>query len=116
MPSDPLVSSSSFVCPRSQDITPCLCRPNKEDDAAILFCEVSNLDDYKASRILDAFIAKPPGSNKNYPLGAIFFSKNRLTRIPDQLRLFNRLINVELDKNNISSIEPSAFNNCNKII
>ena len=78
---------------------------NQEDDTAFLFCEERNLDDDKASKILDAFL-NTPGVN---PLGIVLFSANQLTRIPDQLRYFNKLSNVELNNNRISSIEPGTF-------
>ena len=99
------VNSSTFLCPKAENVSPCLCMHNQEDDTAFLFCEERNLDDDKASKILDAFL-NTPGVN---PLGIVLFSANQLTRIPDQLRYFNKLSNVELNNNRISSIEPGTF-------
>ena len=99
------VNSSSFLCPKKENVSPCLCMHNEEDDTAFLFCEERNLNDDKASKILDAFVNTPGVS----PLGMVLFSSNHLTRIPDQLRLFNKLSNVELNNNRIGSIDPGTF-------
>ena len=97
---------SSTVCPVAEDIFPCKCERSRVGDGTVsLFCEGLNLDDVKASRILESFLRTPDVS----PLGMAVFSKNKLTRIPNQLRLFNRLRSVDFSRNVISSIEPGAI-------
>ena len=103
---DPQLAYSSLICPDAQIIAPCKCERSRVDyETTSLFCEGLNLDDAKASRILDSFLRTPNVS----PLSMVVLSKNQLTRVPDQLRLFNRLRSVDLSKNYIKSIEPDSI-------
>jgi hypothetical protein len=98
---------SPVICPGDEDIFPCKCERSRGGDgtSVALFCEGLNLNDVNASRILESFLRAPDVS----PLGMVVFSKNKLTRIPKQLRHFNRLRSVDFSRNLISSIETGAI-------
>ena len=97
---------SPVICPEVEDISPCKCERSRGGDGTVaLFCEGLNLNDVNASRILESFLRTPDVS----PIGMVVFSKNKLTRIPKQLRHFNRMRSVDFSRNLISSIETGAI-------
>ena len=103
-----LVVNADVVCPSADVIEPCNCTeyPNKPD-IAFLECPSRNVNDLRASEILDAFLTTPGVS----PFVGFNLWGNRLTRVPDQTKLFDQLIYVFLNNgNSITSIELGTFN------
>lgn len=97
-------------CPPEADVSPCTCHICQSDGDHDLWldCDSQRLDDVNASRILSAFI----GSQ----LREIFFFNNSLTRVPNEIRLFNSLDSLTLGNNPIQSLEPGSFNLTRKLI
>ena len=99
--------SMAGVCPPPGKISPCSCSDLGNEGLVVqLNCVASNLDDSRASEILNTMISWPRVS----PLRLLDFSRNLLTRIPKQLTQFDMLNSIALDNNQISTIESGAFN------
>ena len=105
---DAVVEAAAVVCPGPEAYSPCTCYEYGNQPGTIyLYCGEKNLNDSRASEILDAFLTTPGVS----PLGNVCFSSNQLTRVPHQLHLFPQLDFVWLNDNNISTpIQSGAFN------
>lgn len=103
---------SVIICPPPDTYSPCNnCRKvPSSSDTIVLNCDrrnAENLNDSRISDILDTFLKTPSVS----PLEALDLRSNRLlTHIPIQIAQFARLNYVDLSDNNITSIEPGAFN------
>ena len=109
------ISSSTKGCPSLQQYWPCRCENIDQQEykdnttftvvsAARLNCDLKNLGDDKVSRILKVFLAN--GSL----LRTAQLERNRLTRIPDELFMFDQLENVYLSGNRIQSIHRGGLN------
>lgn len=85
-------------------VSSCHCFNNEDDnDSLINFsCHSVDLNDFDASFILDSF-----GINQ---LKHLSLKNNRLTRVPNQVKLFSRLNRVILSHNGIQTIPFGAFN------
>ena len=82
---------------------PCSCTPDlsiDNDPHITLICDKLNLTDLKMSDILDAFLTKLNVSK----ILRLALPGNKLTRLPDQIRLITRLIHVDLEDNHIETI------------
>ena len=92
--------------PNPIDIAPCVCLDGNGTDRLTLYldCNNKNLDDTKLSLILNYFLA--PGIS---PLGALILSQNQLTKIPDQIKQFDKLNYVDLDQNKMQSVASGAI-------
>jgi hypothetical protein len=101
-----IVIGQQLVCPPAQYYRPCSCN-SWGDDAAWLFCFNLDLNDTKTSQILSAFISNQSGIS---PLGAVTLNNNKLTKVPDEIKFFPRLVYVNLAGNNIRTIQRGAFN------
>jgi len=94
------------VCPPPGEIAPCSCTDLGNEGLVVqLNCRNVNLDDARTSQILDKMISWPRVS----PLRYVDLSFNQLTKIPNQLPQFSLLNNVNLEANQIASIEADAF-------
>ena len=94
------------VCPPPGEIAPCSCTDLGSEGLVIqLNCRSANLNDARASQILDKMISWPRVS----PLRYVDFSYNQLTKVPNQLPQFGLLNNVNLNANQITSIKANAF-------
>jgi len=60
----------------------------------------------KASKVLQSFIKDGAGGS----VKRIDFDNNRLSRVPDEIRLFNQLEHIYLNFNQIQSIGYATFN------
>ena len=102
----PLIIVGQLVCPPAQYYRPCSCN-NWGDGAAWLFCFNLNLNDTKTSQILSAFLSYQSVIS---PLGAVTLNENKLTKVPDEIKFFPRLVYVNLAGNNIRTIQRGTFN------
>ena len=101
----PSLVNADVTCPPAAAYEPCDCsEASSKPGTVILTCD--NLNDSKVSDILDAFLTTPGVS----PLGDLNLSNNQLTRVPSQIKLFDKLEWVDLLINSITSIESGAFN------
>ena len=109
------VRAAEAECPSQAAVSPCTCHvcPSDGDQDLWLYCDNDQLDDVNASRILSAFIST--SSKFVSPLREIFFFNNNLTRVPDEVRLFNNLDSITLGNNPIQSIESGSFNLTRKL-
>ena len=101
-----LLIVGQLVCPPAQYYRPCSCN-SWGDDAAWLFCFNLDLNDTKTSQILSAFLSSQSVIS---PLGAVTLNDNKLTKVPDEIKFFSRLVYVNLAGNNIRTIQRGAFN------
>ena len=86
-------------------VSSCHCFNNEgaDDESLINFsCHSVDLNDFDAGFILDSF-----GIDQ---LKHLSLKNNRLTRVPDQVKLFNRLNRVILSHNGIQTLPFGAFN------
>lgn len=60
---------------------------------------------------MDSLLSTPGIS----PVSILFLSNNLLTRVPDQIRFFPKLITANLDYNKLTSIDSGAFNFTSKL-
>ena len=98
-------SDGNITCPVPADYTPCTC--NDYGDGTIdLNCNVRNLNDVRASRILSAFLLTPGVS----PVTALYLFSNQLTKIPGEIAHFNQLRYLSFGSNQITSVTSGAFN------
>lgn len=102
----------ALICPPAESYYPCQCAqigtaPTLGYDTLLLSCQGQNLNDLRASEILNAFLA--PGVSK---LGMIQFGDNKLTYVPRQIKSFYSLIFINLENNAIETIGRSdlSFN------
>ena len=102
------VKGQSSVCPNSTDILPCICKDSSYVAGFIeLNCAGREINDLRASQILDVFLSSTEATNL---LGSAYFFNNKLTRVPNQIKFFPRLVNVTLNYNSIASLESETFN------
>lgn len=102
--------NAEFICPTDtylsmeSSVSSCNCFNNEgEDESLINFsCHSVDLNDFDAGFILDSF-----GINQ---LKHLSLKNNRLTRVPDQVKLFSRLNRVILSHNGIQILPSGAFN------
>ena len=95
------------VCPPPGEISPCICGDLGSEGLVVqLSCQGTNLDDSRASQILDKMFSWPRVSQ----LRLLDFSNNRLTKVPSQLPQFALLNSIHLENNQITSIDAGAFN------
>lgn len=105
---------SEFICPTdtylSMEPTSCHCFNSGEDgeESSINFsCHSAELNDVDVDFLLSSFSLD---SSDIPQLRHLSLKNNRLTRIPEQLKLFNRLNRVILSHNGIQTIPFGAFN------
>lgn len=103
-PLDCDIDRTAVVCPYPSDYSPCECN-DRGDETVILNCRGRQLNDSKVSDILDSFISTPGVS----PLASLNLWQNKLTRVPKQVKLFNRLEHLDLEGNQIRTVESGAF-------
>ena len=97
-----------FIMPEAEDILPCFLGPNNEITAFHVHCNDKNLNDSRMAQILDVLLNTP----RLVPLIKILYMRgNSLTKVPDQLVLFDRLRQIDLSNNNISSVQKGAVIN-----
>jgi len=108
--------ATTAICPAENDFLPCTCTYNSFSNnfTAYLHCGSSSsfdLNDARISEILKAFITTP----KTAPLGRLELWTNKLTRIPDEIRLHPRLEYIYILQNEIKTIPIGAFNFSDKL-
>ena len=104
-----VVVESEVICPLPSEYSPCDCREPTllvDQGTIVLDCNRRDLDDAAVSKILDKFLTTIGVS----PLGYASFTANRLTKVPDQINKFARLLAVALDYNQIATVPTGAFN------
>ena len=102
-----VVEVMAGVCPPPGEIAPCSCTDLGNEGLVVqLNCRSVNLDDARASQILDTMLSWPRAS----PLRLLDMFNNRLTRVPSQLPKFPMLNNIDLSYNQIASIKSNTFN------
>ena len=97
-----------MVCPKPSDYFPCKCEPEiffSNGTLLELNCRDKNINDSRISEILDAFLLTPEVTS----LSILNLGSNQLTRVPDQVRRFDRLESIYLEKNIINSVHSGAF-------
>ena len=101
------VSTAQFVCPKESDYNRlCTCEENNEYAGTItLTCRSG--DDKKISDILNTFLWTAGVS----PLSRLTLEQTEITRVPDQVKLFDQLKCVELVGNQIPIIHSRSFVN-----
>ena len=101
-----LLSSSlaEVTCPPIELYSPCDCSEWTGTGTIRLSCFAANLTDSKTAEILQVFLTTPGVS----PLSILKLDRNQLTRIPDQINQFPQLVRVQLDSNNITSIDSAG--------
>ena len=95
-------------CPSNRElISPCTCENLGlgSTGSIHLDCSSGNLDDKKASDIFNAFLSYANVSL----LTSLTLYNNSLTRIPEQIRLFPRLVRMSLSTNKFKSVERSVY-------
>lgn len=95
-----------LVCP--SNTSPCACI-DYGDDTIYLNCASQSLSDTQASSILTAYL----GAGIS-PLSYLYMPSNLLTKVPDQLRQFPRLIGADLPGNRITTVASSGTFNFNR--
>ena len=102
-----LFSKISAQCPPEESYSPCNCYDNDFDDGALkIDCDSRDLDDQKASDILDNIIANLGSSS---PLRALRMENNQLTKVPDQIKLLPALQQLYLYQNDIEVITAGSL-------
>ena len=98
---------ADVVCPQPKDFLPCECIADDESNESLikLDCGSKYLNDTKASDILDAFLSNADVS----PLLSVDLQQNQLTAVPIQLRLFEKLVRVNLNQNHIRTVTAGSF-------
>ena len=96
---------TTFQCPPSANLAPCICMFYSGTNTSALFCAGYNLDDARVSYILNAFL-----SPWIAPLTTISLHSNLLTRVPNQIRQFFKLDYVNLNSNLITAVTTGSFN------
>jgi Leucine-rich repeat (LRR) protein len=102
-----------LLCPQN-GYYECRCRFDPRNSENIwLDCTYSGafdpIDDERASAILNAFV--PSATNEISPLTRLTMNANRMTRIPQEILLFNQLDTFEFDGNKIATVITSdSFN------
>ena len=97
-----------MVCPNPSDYFPCKCEPEvffSNGTLIELNCRDKNLNDSRISEILDSFLSAPEVTS----LVILNLGSNQLTRVPDQVRRFDRLESIYLEKNIINIVHSGAF-------
>ena len=103
--------TAQVVCPDSVIYSPCDCTEYTGAQAftfvtSLLDCSNRNLNDSKVNDILNAFISNPLVS----PLNQLLLYGNQLTRVPQQIPQFRWLTFVNINNNQIPTVELAAFN------
>lgn len=104
-----VVNERNSFCPEPELIGPCKCvnyglEPN---NTMALDCKLLNLNDKEASHILNTFIRN---SGDFTLLRQVSFWRNLLTKIPQEIRLFPRLTEMNFAYNQIEIIRTADFN------
>jgi hypothetical protein len=106
------VVQSAIVCPPFEIYSPCTCtEPPISPNTIEIDCVYRFLSDSRMNEIMNALLTTPDIS----PVSILFLSNNYLTRVPDQIRFFPKLITANLDYNKLTSIDYSAFNFTSKL-
>ena len=90
-------------------IYPCICGRYEESDNIYLNCNNQDLNDTQIDFILNVFGNNGPNV-KYAPIGALGLAENQLTRVPEKIRFYNKLNDINLSSNNITSISTGVFN------
>jgi hypothetical protein len=103
--------SAQVVCPNAATYSPCECIEYTGAQAFVfvtskLHCSNKNLSDSKVNEILTAFTSNPLVS----PINQLILYGNQLTRVPENITQFRYLTFVNINNNNIPSVELAAFN------
>ena len=93
-------SCQALNCPNTQ----CACI-DYGDGTIYINCASLSLTDSSASTILNAFLA-----NGISPVSYLYIPSNQLTKVPDQVRQFTRLIGAEMPGNKITTLQANSFN------
>ena len=96
---------TALVCPSTT--SPCVCIEYLVD-TIYLNCGSASLSDTQASTVLNAYLTAGIS-----PLGYIYMANNQLTKVPDQVQQFPRLVGVELPGNKIATLPSSSTFNMN---
>ena len=92
------------ICPPSTDLEPCRC--GYLFNRLAFSCYDRGLGDEKISQLLDQFISTPGVG----ALRELYLWNNNLTRIPDQIRHFTELDDMDLSWNEIRLVKKGSFN------
>ena len=99
------VKGQNNVCPSDANLAPCTCHGSGEGQG-VLRCFRGSLNDDLASQILDQFTTPELRSF----LKEVNMQSNQLTRVPIQIPLFPQVNYVDLQSNQITTIQSGAFN------
>ena len=106
------LSDGAVVCPSNPSYSPCNCTEYGAIVGNIyLDCRNQQLSDSKAEDILTSFLTSPGVSQ----VASIDLHFSQLTRIPDQIRSFSKLVYLDISFNSISSLQSNAFNFVSKV-
>ena len=101
-----LLVESAVNCPLTS-ISPCICAENGSKPGTIfLLCGNNNLTDDRASEILDVFLT----SSRVSPVSVLEMALTLMTRVPDQIQQFTQVTGIDLNFNNIATVEAGSFN------
>ena len=100
-----LTVETAVICPTKVNYSPCDCYEYSSNTIWIN-CRGQNLTNSRVSGILNVFLTSPGVS----PVGKLSLQNNKLTRVPNQIKLFPQLVEVWLSDNKITSIQSGAFN------
>ena len=103
-PTDPPIVSH---CPSEELLNPCACFEDAfEDGALLLNCDWQDIEDEAMSNILNAFLT---GDENINPLRTLRLEHNKLTKIPDQIKLLSAVEEVYLWDNLIETITSGSL-------
>ena len=103
-------------CPTAEQISPCVCSEDFFDDGALwLNCDWQDLEDQAMSDILKVFLT---GDENINPLRTLRLEHNKLTKIPDEIKLLPAVEEVYLWQNDIEIIAAGSlsFQDVEKIV
>ena len=96
--------NAAVICPPEADYAPCTC-DEFLPTYIYLDCSAQNLGDFKMNDILKVFLTTPDVS----PVRAMRLDFNPLTRVPIQIKSFDKLVEVSINNNTIFSVVSGAF-------
>ena len=101
-----LILVDAIKCPQSLiNSYPCHCSDNMNETVSLKCNGISHSSDSDAAEMLSDFLSMSNMSS----LSGILFTGGELTKVPEEIRLFEMLEHVHLENNRIRSIQSGAF-------
>ena len=109
-------ATSANACPPEEDFKPCSCQSIGVSNGSLkLDCKNRGIGLDRISQILQNFLLLQNKTSRK--LGQIILVGNHLVdRVPDEIRLFDKLSMVDLKLNDIRIIESGAFKFPDKVV